>query len=274
MMRAASREAYRAAADRLDAIGRDGDAAEMAKIGDELLAVANLLDREPRLRRALADPSRSGADRAALLDSLVGRSVTAHTREVLEVAVSGRWSGALELLGGIEMLGVDALLAGADLAGDLAEVEDEMFRFGQVIDGSPELAAVLGELTVDPAQRNTLVDRLLTGKAKPVTVRLVHLAVAGFGGRTLTGALTRLVELSADRRKLQVAYVTVATPLSDAEERQLGTRLAQMYGREMSVKVTVDPDVLGGARVLIGSDLYDGTISRRLADARNTLIGK
>ena len=36
-----------------------------------------------------------------------------------------------------------------------------------------------------------------------------------------------------------------------------------MYGRQMSVKVTVDPSVLGGARVLVGSDLYDGTISRR-----------
>ena len=165
-------------------------------------------------------------------------------------------------------------LAGADLSGDLSEVEDELFRFGQVIDGSPQLAAVLGEVTVDPAQRAKLADRLLKGKAKPVTVRLVHLAIAGFGGRTLTGALTRLVELSADRRKLQVAYVTVATPLTEDEERRLGARLAQMYGREMSVKVTVDPNVLGGARVLIGSDLYDGTISRRLAEARNALIDK
>ena len=273
-MRAASRETYAIALERVSEIARDGDPARLARLGDELLAVAGLLNREPRLRRALADPARSSDDRAGLLDSLVSRSVEADTRDVLKIAAGGRWSSAGELLDGVELLGVEALLAGADLSGDLSEVEDELFRFGQVIDGSPQLAAVLGEVTVDPAQRAKLADRLLKGKAKPVTVRLVHLAIAGFGGRTLTGALTRLVELSADRRKLQVAYVTVATPLTEDEERRLGARLAQMYGREMSVKVTVDPNVLGGARVLIGSDLYDGTISRRLAEARNALIDK
>jgi F-type H+-transporting ATPase subunit delta len=273
-MRAASREAYAVAADKLDAITRDRDAADVNTVGDQMLAVAGLLGREPRLRRALADPARSSADRSGLLDTLVGRAVSADTRDLLKTAVGARWSSASELLDGVELLGVDALLRGAELAGDLGEVEDELFRFGQVVDSSPELAAALGEVTVAPERRAALADKLLVGKAKPVTTRLVHLAIAGFGGRTLTGALTRLVELSADRRNLQVAYVTVATPLTEAEERDLGERLAQMYGREVSVKVTVDPNVLGGARVLIGSDLYDGTISRRIAEARNALSRK
>lgn len=271
-MRAASREAYAPAAAKVDAIAR-GDRADAAlSIGDELLAVAGLLGREPRLRRALADPARSGADRAQLLDDVVGRSVTADTREVLGVVASGRWSSAYEMLDGVELLGIDALLASAERAGDLGEVEDELFRFGQVVDGSPELAAVLGDLTVDVVKRDTLVDSLLEGKAKPVTIRLAHLAVAGFGGRTLIGSLTRLVELAAARREMQVAYVTVARPLSDSQEQELGERLGRLYGRAMSVKVSVDPSVLGGARVRVGSDLYDGTISRRLAVARQVLI--
>jgi F-type H+-transporting ATPase subunit delta len=270
-MRAASREAYASATGKLDAIVRGDNADALVTIGDELLAVADLLGREPRLRRSLADPSRSGADRAQLVDDVVRRSVSADTRDVLMAVASGRWSSAHEMLDGVELLGIDALLASAERAGDLGEVEDELFRFGQVVDGSPELAAVLGELTIGAAQRDTLVDSLLEGKAKPITIRLAHLAVAGFGGRTLIGSLTRLVELSAERRQMQVAYVTVAKPLSDSEEQELGERLARMYGREMSVKVSVDPSILGGARVLVGSDLYDGTISRRLAVARQVL---
>jgi F-type H+-transporting ATPase subunit delta len=270
-MRAASREAYAPAAEKLDAIARGDRADALQTIGDELLAVAGLLGREPRLRRALADPARSSADRARLLDDIVGGSVSADTREVLEVVVGGRWSSAHEMLDGVELLGIEALLASADRAGDLGEVEDELFRFGQVVDGSPELAAVVGDVTVDASRRDTLVDALLGGKAKPVTIRLAHLAVVGFGGRTLIGSLTRLVELSAERRQLQVAYVTVAKALSDSEEQELGDRLGRMYGRQMSVKVSVDPSVLGGARVQVGSDLYDGTISRRLADARQVL---
>ena len=68
-MRAASRETYAPATEKLDAIARSDPADASLAIGDELLAVAGLLAREPRLRRALADPARSGADRAELLDA-------------------------------------------------------------------------------------------------------------------------------------------------------------------------------------------------------------
>jgi F-type H+-transporting ATPase subunit delta len=272
-MRAASRDTYAVAKDKLDELARSADPATLAKLGDELLAVAGLLDHEPRLRRALADPARSGKDRAALLDGLVASTVGPDARELCTLLAGGRWSSMSDLLDGFEQLGVHALLAGADRAGDLSEVEDELFRFGQVIDGDSDLAAALGDTTSTPARRSALIDALIGEKAKPTTVRLAKLGLAGFGGRTFAGALTRLVELAADLRNQQVAYVTVAAALTDAEEERLGARLAQMYGRAVSVKVTVDPSVLGGARVLIGSDLYDGTTLRRLTDARLALSG-
>ncbi|HEY0698519.1 MAG TPA: F0F1 ATP synthase subunit delta, partial [Micromonospora sp.] len=121
------------------------------------------------------------------------------------------------------------------------------------------------------AQRAELTRALLTGKARPVTVRLVEVALAGFGGRSFAGGLTRLVELAADRRDRQVAYVTVAAPLSEDEERRLGAKLSELYGREVTVKQTVDPEILGGMSVQVGSDLYDGTVLRRLNDTRNAL---
>jgi F-type H+-transporting ATPase subunit delta len=40
------------------------------------------------------------------------------------------------------------------------------------------------------------------------------------------------------------------------------------------VKTTVDPRVLGGVRVRVGADLYDGTVAHRLAQARNVLTKK
>jgi len=273
-MRGASRETYGGAKGKLDELARGAEPDTLATIGDELLSVARLLTDEPRLRRALADPARSGKDRAALVEGLLAGKVGEDTRGLAAALVNGRWSSTSELLDGVELLGVNALLAGADRAGDLSEVEDELFRFGQVIDGDPELAAVMGDVSVPAAHRATVVDALLDGKAKPTTVRLVKLALAGFGGRTFGGALTRLVELAADVRDRQVAYVTVARMLSSEDEQRLGSRLAAMYGRDVSVKVIVDPSVLGGVRVLIGSDLYDGTTLRRLGDARQAVAGK
>ena len=273
-MRGASRETFRSASDKLAEVSRGASPETLDRVGDELIAVAALLVREPGLRRALADPARASADRAGLLDGLVSGRVGDETRDLLRELAGGRWSGTVDLLDAVELLGVNALLSSADRAGDLGEVEDELFRFGQVVDASPELAAALGDPTMAADRRGTLIDSLLDGKAKPATVKLAKQALAGFGGRTFTGGLTRLVELAAELRDRQVAYVTVATPLTDDEEQRLGAKLAQMYGREVALKVTVDPSVLGGARVLIGSDLYEGTVLRRLADVRNALAGK
>ncbi|MGN9779544.1 F0F1 ATP synthase subunit delta [Micromonospora sp. H33] len=270
-MQAASRESYKVAAERLDAYVRGAEPSAVASTADELLSVAALLRREPRLRRALSDPARSGEDRTGLLTGILSGKVGADALDLLTALVSGRWSAPSELLGGAERLGVEALLASADKAGELGEVEDELFRFGQVVAGSPELSSALSDPMAPAEQRATLVDQLLAGKARPVTGYLVGIALAGFGGRSFSGALTRLVELAADRRDRQVAYVTVAAPLSEEEERRLGASLSAIYGREVSVKQTVDPEILGGVSVRVGSDLYDGTVLRRLNETRNAL---
>ena len=270
-MQAASRESYKIAAERLDAYVRGAEPSAVASTADDILSVADLLRREPRLRRALSDPARSGADRAGLLGEMLRGKIGAEALDLLASLVSGRWSAPSELLGGTERLGVEALLASAESAGDLGEVEDELFRFGQVVSGQSALSGALADPVAPVAQRAGLVRELLAGKARPVTVRLVEVALGGFGGRSFSGALTRLVELAADRRDRQVAYVTVAAPLSDEEERRLGARLSAMYGREVSVKQTVNPEVLGGVSVRVGSDLYDGTVLRRLNETRNAL---
>ncbi len=273
-MQSASRESYAAAAERLATYAADTEPDTIAGVADAILSVATLLRREPRLRRALADPARSGAERAELLRGLLGEKVSDAVADLLTALVCGRWSTAGELLDATERLGVDALLTSADRAGQLADVEDELFRFSKIVDGNLPLAAVLGNTSTEPARRAELVHTLLEGKTTPVTVRLAELAISGFGGRGFAASLTRLVELAADQRGRSVAYVTVATALTEADEQRLGATLTGLYGREVSLKVTVDPDVLGGMSVQVGDSRYDGTIRRRLNQTRIALAGR
>jgi F-type H+-transporting ATPase subunit delta len=263
-----SRESYAEAADRLAAFSRDAEVQQLVTVADEILAAAGLLRREPRLRRALTNPARSGEQRAGLLRTLLTGKVGATTIDLLTALVAGRWSAPSELLDAAERLGVDALLATADRAGELADVEDELFRFTQLVAGDQELAAVLGDVSAVPERRATLVRDLLKGKVRLATGRLVEVALTGFGGRGFESSLTRLVELVAHKRDREVAYVTVARDLTEADEQRLAARLADMYRRDISLKVEVDPKIIGGISVRVGSDLYDGTILRRLTEAR------
>ena len=272
-MLAASRESYAAAVDGLNTTVAKATPEQLTTTGDEVLAVADLLRREPRLRRALADSSRAADQRAGLLAGVLGGKVGAPALALLTALVRGRWSSPVELLDSVERIGVEALFAGAERADELADVEDELFRFGHIVSGNPSLAAALSDSTAALDRRSTLVDQLLDGKAKPVTARLAKLALRGFGGRGFDASLTRLVELAAARRERQVAYVTTATPLDDAAEELLAGKLSRMYGRQISLKVDVDPSIIGGARVRVGADLWDATVSRRLAEARKALAG-
>ncbi len=130
---------------------------------------------------------------------------------------------------------------------------------------------MLGDPTAPVAQRGELIDALLSGKARATTIRLAKLALTGFGGRSFSASLARLVELTAARRERAVAYVTSAIPLTEQDEQRLGAQLAQRYGRQVSIQVIIDPEILGGLSVQIGSDLYDGTVLRRLSQARTAL---
>jgi F-type H+-transporting ATPase subunit delta len=270
-MQAGTRESYKVAIERLEAYARRAKPDSIVATADDVLAMADLLRREPRLRRALSDPGRPTDDRVGLLTGLFDGKVGKVGLELVAALVTGRWSAPSELLTAAERVGVEALLVSADRAGDLSEVEDELFRFGQVVAGDSRLAGALSDVVAPATQRAELARDLLGGKAKPVTVRLVEVALGGFGGRSFEAGLTRLVELAAERRDRQVAYVVVAAPLTEEEEQRLGATLSSRYGREVSVKQRVDPDILGGMSVRVGSDLYDGTVLRRLTDTRNAL---
>jgi len=263
-----SRVSYAKASDRLTANTRTATAAQLATVADEVLSVAGLLRAEPRLRRALTDPARSGEERAQLLRGLVAGKLAESTVGALTTLVSGRWGRPTELLDATERLGVDTVLRAADKGGKLGDVEDELFRFGQIVSGSAELAVTLSDPGAPPARRVKLVEDLLQSKVQATTLRLVEVAITGFGGRSFESSLTRLVELTAAKRDREVAYVTVAKPLGEAEEEALGAKLFDMYGRPVSLKINVDPAVIGGVSVQVGSDLYDGTILRRLNEAR------
>ncbi|MEU4559592.1 F0F1 ATP synthase subunit delta [Actinoplanes sp. NPDC023936] len=268
MTSSVSREAYGEASDRLTAETASATAAQLASVADEILSVAGLLRAQPRLRRALTDPSRSGADRAELLKSLLAGKLAETTVNVLGTLVSGRFSRPSDLLDATERLGVETLLASAERDGKLGDVEDELFRFSQIVAGDSTLAVTLSDPGAPVERRVKLVEDLLKGKVHVATGRLAEVALVGFGGRGFEASLTRLVELTAAKRDREVAYVTVAKPLTDAEEQALAAKLSAIYGREVSLKIGVDPTVIGGVSVRVGSDLYDGTILRRLNAAK------
>ncbi|HZB50403.1 MAG TPA: F0F1 ATP synthase subunit delta [Mycobacteriales bacterium] len=273
MSGAASRDTLARARKQLDQRIDRGRATDLSTLADELTSVVGLLDREHGLRRALADPAAEPDRRAALLDAVLGNRLGPSTTEVLRPLVRGRWSQPRDLTDALEMLGQQAALGVAELSGTLDEVEDELFRFGRVLDAQPRLRQLLEDASAPTDRRVELLDRLIGRQVNGTTRQLLDQAVRSPRGRTLERAVGELVELAAARRERYVAYVTAPAPLTAAQEQRLTTTLARIYGRPVSIQVAVDPAVLGGLVVRVNDEVIDGSVLSRLTQVRHRLAG-
>ncbi|MQS37472.1 F0F1 ATP synthase subunit delta [Streptomyces katsurahamanus] len=271
-MNGASREALAAARESLDAL-TDNTSVDAAKLAEELAAVTALLHREVSLRRVLTDPAQAGEAKAELAGRLLSGQVGGATADLVSGLVRARWSQSRDLVDGLEELAATADLTAAQQAGSLDSVEDELFRFGRIVDSSKELRAALTDKSATVAAKTELLRSLLGGRVTPVTERLVIRLVTAPRGRSLEAGLDSLSKLAAARRDRMVAVVTSAVPLTDQQKQRLGAVLARVYGRQMHLNLDVDPEVVGGISVRVGDELIDGTVSERLSEATRRMAG-
>lgn len=265
-MNGASREALAAARERLDAL-TDSTSVDAGSLADELAAVTALLDREAGLRRVLTDPAKAGEAKAGLVQRLLGGQVGGPAVDLVAGMARSRWSQPRDLVDALEELANLADLTAAEKAGALDDVEDELFRFGRIVSSNTELRAALTDRAASASAKIELLHRLLGGRAKVTTERLVTRLVTVPRGRSLEAGIESLSKLAAARRERLVAVVTSAVPLSDPQKRRLGAALARLYGRQMHLNLDVDPEIVGGIRVQVGDEVISGSIADRLDDA-------
>jgi F-type H+-transporting ATPase subunit delta len=270
-LQAASRESLADLHARLDVfIGQVG-AADLDRLAEQLFSVARLLSGETTLRRHLADPAVSEEARTGLVERLLGGKLDRPALEAVAAAVAARWSRPIDLVNALESLARNAALGSAEKGGRLDEVEDELFRFGRILDREPELAGLLADTSRPLDGRLGLLDGVLSGKVTATTTALLRQAVSLPRGRHLDVIAEELAELAAARRELSVARVTSPVRLSPDQEQRLAGTLTRLYGRPMSLQVELDESLLGGLVVRVGGEVIDGSVAGRIDAARRHL---
>lgn len=110
-----------------------------------------------------------------------------------------------------------------------------------------------------------LVDGALDeDRARAAVKALAEKKPRGYHG--IMAHFQKLVQMDVDKR---TANVSSATALDDATRGQIQTNLAKNYGDNVQVNFLEDKDLIGGLRIQIGSDVFDGSVRTRL----NTLNG-
>jgi len=267
-----SRLALAAVRERLEALTTGAEASE--RLADDLVAVAGLLVGQGALRRALAEPSLPGGQRAALAARVLQGRVGEDSLSLVSAVVRERWSSAADLVDAVGELAAEATLARADAEGQLDQVEDDLFRFARTLDRTPELALALSDTALPMERKRAVLERLLGDRLGGSGMSLVLQALTVTQGRALDRRLDALTRLAAARRQRLVAVVRVARPMDAEQQERLRAALSRAYGRDVQLQVDLDPGILGGVQVVVGDELLDGTVARRLGEVRRRVRGR
>ena len=155
--------------------------------------------------------------------------------------------------------GVEAVSQGLD---DLAEVLAQSPRMGNVLI-SPQ---------VSQADKNRVLAELLQRTQVPELVdQFVRFLAHKHRTAILGDVRTVFHELADQRLGRAQAQLTVAAPISKAEEKQLRETYEKLSGKQITLNVRIDPDILGGAVTRIGSTVWDGSLRNTLNAVRTAI---
>ena len=246
---------------------------EGQELGRQILALAHQVAAHS-LASPLTDPGREPEDKVALARRLFEGAVDGRVVELLSAMVRGRWSKPIDLISALHDLGIEAILAGAYADGTVREIEQQLFEVHERIANDRELREALAPSRRTRTEaRVRLAEAVFAAHVSAPAMSLLRWCVHHRSEGGPLRNLRRVVELAAALRQRIIADVVTAIPMTTAQEKRLRTILELRLGNRIDLNCEVDPEVIGGARIMIRNHVLDHTVRGAVAELRTRLAG-
>ena len=120
-------------------------------------------------------------------------------------------------------------------------------------------------------QRLETFNSLVGSGVKPLALRLVNAVIAKAAPGRLAADLRALLDSAARMRQRGMATVYTATPLSETQRSRLIQLLSARSGEQVEVNVVIDPNLVGGMKIVQGDTVMDGAVKSRAEQFRRKL---
>jgi F-type H+-transporting ATPase subunit delta len=163
----------------------------------------------------------------------------------------------------------EALFAVAQAEGDLEVVGEELYRFAKTLERESRLREALTDPSLPADRKTAMIQEILGQRANRHSVNVLKFLIEQGRARDLPEISEMLAEMAAGQHGRVLAEVRTALPLDEQRRARLIEALAKVTGRDVELKVLVDPSVIGGVMARVGDQVFDGTIRRKLELARH-----
>ncbi len=144
----------------------------------------------------------------------------------------------------------------------------------RAVEESADLKAFLASHQIATAAKTSAIAAVLESLgAHPLVRNLAGLMAANNRLEALPGAAQAYLEELAKRRGEITAEVTAAQALSDAQSAALNEQLRAAHGAKVNMSVTVDPSLIGGLIVKVGSKMIDSSMKSKLLKMQLAMKG-
>ena len=165
----------------------------------------------------------------------------------------------------------EALFRVAVAEDELDAIERQLFAFATLLETDNRVREALVDPSLPSENKRRLIADTLGERANPLAVNVLGFIVEQGRARELGRIVDELAEVAAETREHGVAEVRSAVRIDESRTKKLAEALSKATGRQIEVRVVVDPSVVGGVVAKVGDEVFDGSVRSRLDEAREHL---
>ncbi len=159
-------------------------------------------------------------------------------------------------------------------SGEVDSIEAGLSALANAITENRELGAALRSPLVKSEEKAAVLEQIGDKLALPeLAKRFVGVVAQNNRAGDVVGMARSFADKAARHRGASRVVARVAKSISDDQKRQLESTVSKSLGRDVSVEVEVDPSLIGGIQLKMGSRLVDASIRRKLNALTNIMKG-
>lgn len=155
----------------------------------------------------------------------------------------------------------------------LSDIQSDLEDLASSLEQSEELEHIINSPHINDNQLIDIAEQMSKkAELNPLTANFVKLLATNRRFMLLRSVNNVFKELVMAEKNESLARVTVAEALTKTQKAKLEKTLSEASGRDVSIKEIIDPNVLGGVVVRIGSQMVDASLAGKLESLRLELV--
>ena len=165
----------------------------------------------------------------------------------------------------------ESLLNVSEELGVTNDIQKELQDLKGIFDENPGLFAFYDSPKIDKESRKKGMKEIFEGKLSPTVMNFLYVLVDKRRTSEVLNIIKMFDSLVNEKNGIVEGIARVGKPISDKTAARLEKKLCEVTGKNIKLKVIVDPSVIGGLRLKVGDSVIDTSVATQLKEMKSSI---